>query len=242
MGEDVNIPQGRGARSDLKGVKGIVDRGGTEADVAEEHFSDYIRYFRGIRQYMLLKAKPRNSRPAVTTFWGPTGTGKTHSAWELAGDQTVYVVPGHKSSGTYWDGYSQQKFVIIDEMSGARFGWQFLLQLLDERPFTVPVHGGNIVFNSPNIIFCSNSHPRDWYDQTKEFFKWEGGPLQRRLEDLGTIIHKEERYRQPERQECREARVDLDPPVNDGFDLDALCLAAQNAPPLRGMEPSGWLE
>jgi len=199
FGSDEKIPSGQGARTDLELIQEAITDGAAELEIADNFFSQWVRYRKSFAHYRLIKSKPRDQRPLITTYVGPTGTGKTFAAYEQAKAKgTFYVVPSPKSGGlTYWDGYQCQDTVIVDEMSGSRFHWTFLLQLLDERPFMVPVHGAQVNFNSPNIIFCSNTHPQDWYDQQKSVFQWEGGPLQRRLTEYGNkIVKKEQRYRQ----------------------------------------------
>lgn len=113
----------------------------------------------------------------VVVLVGDTGTGKTRWAYQEYPD--LYSVPPTKSSGCYWDGYSGEETCLVDEMYGSRFSHGFMLQLLDRYPLFVPTHGGQVPFVSRRIIFTSNAHPGEWYNQEK--FVFEGGPLQRRM-------------------------------------------------------------
>ncbi len=160
--------------------------------------------------YRNLRTPRRTTRPVIHTFWGPTGTGKTYAAthhltledgspdWEQ-----IYLVPNPKSGAiTYFDQYdsAKHKVIIIDEMDGGRFKHSVLLQLLDENPFQVPVHGGLVHFNSPIIIMTSNTDPSLWYSLQGNL-QWADGPLQRRLTQNGsTVTHMSERYLHPEEQ------------------------------------------
>lgn len=107
----------------------------------------------------------RNSMPIVFLFCGPGGTGKSRTATAIAeylGD--VYVVPTAKSSGLYFDGYRQERSIILDDMDGARCTPGFFKQLCDRYAFSVPVHGaGNVNFNSPYIFITTNRVPKDWW-------------------------------------------------------------------------------
>lgn len=118
----------------------------------------------------------------VIVLIGDTGVGKTSWAYEHYPE--LYSVPCPKGSGTYWDGYQQQETVLIDEMSGSRFAYTFLLRLLDRYPMTVPVHGGQVPFSSRRVILTSNVHPSEWYelkDRQHNVLPFEGGPLYRRM-------------------------------------------------------------
>ena len=113
----------------------------------------------------------------IIVLIGATGVGKSRYVWDRY--PGCYSVPPTKSSGCYWDGYSGEETVFVDEMYGSRFSYSFLLQLTDRYPFYVPVHGGQVVFSSQRIIFASNKHPEEWYDPEK--YPFFDGPLFRRM-------------------------------------------------------------
>ncbi len=181
-GDDNGIPETQGARSDLVEVKRKLDSGASMKSIADDHFSDYIRYHKSFRAYKRLKAVHRNWEMEVIVLFGLTGTGKTKFVYDNYGD-SLYSVPDAKSSGTYWDDYDGEYTVLIDEMYGKRFSHGVLLRLLDRYQVTVPVHGSSVNFSSHRIVMTSNVHPREWYhamyEKTNSFF--EGGPLHRRM-------------------------------------------------------------
>ncbi len=177
FGDDTNIPEGQGNRTDLETIKRKLDVGISETVIADEHFSQWTRYHKAFREYKRIKRTPRTWEMEIITLVGDTGTGKT--LWAYTHYPDLYSVPHAKTSGCYWDGYANQKTVLIDEMYGNRFSHCFLLGLTDRYPFQVPHHGGQSTFGSIRIIFTSNSHPRDWFDSIK--FPWAHGPLQRRF-------------------------------------------------------------
>lgn len=187
FGDDHGIPEGAGARTDLAGVMALIDGGATELEVATNNFTIWCRYYKAFNRYAMLSAKPRNWEMTIISLIGPTGCGKTRMAYDTYPD--LYSLSTPKGSGTYWDGYSGQEVVLIDEMYGNRFSWGALLMLLDRYPFKVPVHGGFVEFTSKVIILISNKHPRDWY--TNEHLpSYNGSALERRLEiNPGTVFH-----------------------------------------------------
>ncbi len=176
-GSDTDIPEVQGQRSDLKRCKKLLDDGKSMKVVAQEEFSCFIRYHKGLYLYRLLTSPKRNWEMQCITFIGGTGIGKTRSAYEI--DPNLYSVPSEKQSGCYWDGYDGQETVLVDEMSSSRFNHAFLLRLTDRYPFKVPIHNGQVEFLAKVIIFTSKKHPRFWYDKNK--FPWNDGQLCRRL-------------------------------------------------------------
>lgn len=53
----------------------------------------------------------------VNVFWGRTGTGKSRRAWDEAGDGCYAKCPRSK----FWDGYQDQRHVVIDEFRGGTY-------------------------------------------------------------------------------------------------------------------------
>jgi DNA polymerase III delta prime subunit len=159
----------------------MVDSGAQEPQLWEDGFRSMIKHYKGIREYLRIRQRPRRDPPQVLVFIGPTGTGKSHTAYQLAPD--LYSVPQAKGSGTYWDGYFAQDTVLIDEMYGSRFSHGFLLQLLDRYAMSVPIHCGSVNFSSKRIILCSNAHPEEWYPKiyAERGALFTEGPLFRRM-------------------------------------------------------------
>lgn len=140
----------------LAEIQELMNNGAKEIDIAENFFSDWVKYQKSFLRYQLLKSNPRNEPPTVIVIFGPTGTGKSRYCMEQ------YPDAFWKTRGQWWDGYSNQASVIIDEY----YGWlpfDMLLRLCDRYPFQVEVKGGYINFNSNIIIFTSNKAPHEWY-------------------------------------------------------------------------------
>jgi len=126
-------------------------------------------------------------------YWGPPGTGKTHRAAVEAGDDS-YPVPPQKASGLYFDGYSGQTTIVIDDMRGARMTHTQLLLLLDKRPLKLSVIGGFVPAKFTRVIITSNMHPFYWYQELHTRHDYEWGALERRI---NTITKLTEVYRPP---------------------------------------------
>lgn len=143
-----------------------------------------------VRCYSQLKAiakdhlKPVAMERIVKVYWGPTGTGKSHSAWEEA---TFNAYPKDPMS-KFWDGYQQQENVVIEEFRGD-ISISHFLRWTDKYPVIVDAKHGATTLSATRIWITSNLHPEYWYPdldrQTKD-------ALLRRLE----IVEKNVRYQE----------------------------------------------
>lgn len=149
---------GQGSRSDLDGIKQLIDNGAGEQEIAEANFSAWCRNYRAFREYKRIKTEARDWPVDVEVFWGDPGTGKSRKAMEE--NPGAYWKP----KGQWWDGYEDQEVVIIDEF----YGWlpyDFILRLCDRYPLNLEIKGGTVACLMKKIIFTSNKHPDDWYQK-----------------------------------------------------------------------------
>jgi len=100
-------------------------------------------------------------------LWGRPQTGKSYDARKICRDNNwTTFTPTEKQNNDnsfWWDGYAQQDAVIIDEMGGHIFKPDFFCRLHDSQEMTVPIKGGQVIFNSKIIIYTSNKDPRTWW-------------------------------------------------------------------------------
>ncbi len=93
-------------------------------------------------------------------YWGDTGSGKSHRAWEEAGDDAYSKDPLTK----WWDGYQGQTNVVIDEFRGV-VAVSHLLRWFDKYPCSVETKGGKQPLCAKNIWITSNLAPTAWYPE-----------------------------------------------------------------------------
>lgn len=146
------------SNSNLDSIKQKLDSGETEAEIADEYFGDWVRHYRALRAYLLLKSIPRSlsDAPTVIVAYGPTGTGKSRYAI------TQYPRAYWKQRSIWWDGYSSQEVIVLDEY----YGWlpfDTILRLCDRYPLLLETKGGQVQCNANTIVFTSNTLPDKWY-------------------------------------------------------------------------------
>lgn len=174
---------GQGKRTDLDRVVDSIEEGKSYAELASEHGSSIIKYAGGIQRLLALRSPKRSHQTEIWWYWGPTGTGKSKAAW------TEFPEAYSKDPSTHWwDGYSGEPVVIIDDYRPSKsIPFNQLLRLGDRYPLTVEVKGAYVNFNSKIIIITTPKPPRE----TFENLDWIG-PEQ--LDQLERRITKTIRY------------------------------------------------
>lgn len=171
------VPSSQGRRTDLQAVVETIASGTTNIqDIATKHPTAFIKYNRGIREYIRL-ATPipeRKHKTFVFYYWGPPGSGKSRRALEEA-EQTGEKIY-YKPRGLWWDGYNQHPNVIIDDF----YGWikyDEMLKIMDRYPYKVQVKGGFEEFTSTRIWITSNVNTCDLY----KFIGYNNQAFERRI-------------------------------------------------------------
>lgn len=158
----------QGQRSDLEDIKKTLENGGTMLNIANSHFSDYIRYHSGFEKFVQLvqKESTRAFRNVhVTVHTGTTGTGKTRRAVEADADH--YMIRGDDLQ--WFDGYTGEKTLIIDEYSN-QVPITKLLSLLDGYQLRLPIKGGftyaqwNKVYITTNLELLHTQAKSEHYE------------------------------------------------------------------------------
>lgn len=152
----------QGERSDLEECLRMVVEDSKKKNpvkrALQTHMVTMIRYKKHITEAAQEIIEPRNYKPTVKVYYGPTGTGKTYTAMQELPDAYVWC-PDH---GKWWGSYFAQENVIMEEFRG-QLPLGTMLGLLDCYEKTVEVKNGFRQFRGRNIIITSPKHPKDWY-------------------------------------------------------------------------------
>lgn len=171
-----------GKRNDLLDIKKLVDDGAPLVDIWDAHYGSMIRYHRSVKEYKRIKTPKRDWIPRVIIIIGPSGVGKSRLARQMA--PNAYW----KSAGKWWDDYDGQSDIVWDEFRGA-YPFGELLRVLDSTPLTLETKGSSCQFVGDLIIFTTNFHPSQWYDEDSIRVCWNDSPLRRRIEEFGEYIY-----------------------------------------------------
>jgi len=179
------LPQ-QGKRSDLISACEVIRSGQPLRSMIEEHGPTLVKYARGLTTYRSLCATPRDPSVPPRIFWlyGPTGTGKTKCAWELAlqlagGIDGIWISSG---SLRWFDGYDGQSVVILDDFRPKHVEFAFLLRLTDRYPLNVEFKGGHVPWRPSFIFFTSPDGITSSFATRLEFRPEDIGQLERRIE------------------------------------------------------------
>jgi len=149
----------QGRRRDLEEVAEQVRDGAPLEQIAAEHPGTFVRYHRGLEALQGTLLKARKEKPKVAWLWGRTGSGKTREACSVG---SFYMKDGTK----WWNGYTQQQRIVIDDFDGA---WPLrdFLRLLDRYPYQGQTKGGYVQISSPEIFITCEFPPTHWWIHTE---------------------------------------------------------------------------
>lgn len=136
-------------------------------DVIKEHPVQFIKNSNGIKalKYIYDGESAKTPRKiCVTVLYGPGGTGKSSWAHNTCKELglSVYDVINPKKGSVWFDGYTGQEAIIIDDF----YGWlevSTIFRLLDIYPMQIPVKLAFTWAKWNYVFITSNNHPRDWY-------------------------------------------------------------------------------
>lgn len=154
----------QGQRTDLEDIKKNIIKGAKLKNVMNDHFETYCRYRNGIKDFYQVTQKEISKKwrdIKVEYVWGSTGTGKTRYAMKEA----QYKITGDALQ--WWDGYENEKTILIDEYDN-NIPITQMLNILDGYHLRLPVKGGFTYAHWNRVIITSNLSPDMLHTNAKE--------------------------------------------------------------------------
>lgn len=152
-----------GRRYDLEALTREVYDGKTTVDeIVINDPEMYHKYGRTLAKTedLALRKRWRTEMTKGIWYWGQTGTGKSHKAFEGTTPADTYV---KCLKDQWWDGYAGQPTVIMNEFRG-EIPFGELLSLVDKWPHTVKRRCREPVpFLAKRLIITSSMPPKDVY-------------------------------------------------------------------------------
>jgi len=174
-------PKGKGKRTDIQLVRETLLRGDPISKVWMETSSyQALRFGEAGLKYL---PAPVREQVEVIWIWGPTGVGKTRLAISICEDAKEPFWMSSKNL-KWWDGYTDEKYVIFDDFRKDFCTFHELLRILDRYPFRVEVKGGSTWLNARTIIITSCFHPLEVYETREDLQQ-----LIRRISHIEKIEH-----------------------------------------------------
>lgn len=170
---EVGVKPKQGFRGDLVETKdAILDGTITVDEIALEDPQSFHMYGRTFKEIEMIALRKRYRTEMTQGVWivGPSGSGKSHTAFEGYNPETHYV---KNLNEDWWDGYKGQETVILNEFRG-QIAFAELLDLCDKWPKTVKWRGREPVpFLAKKVIVTSIKEPNDVYRRQCDDEPWE---------------------------------------------------------------------
>lgn len=160
---EYGIRPSQGKRTDINDIKNEIVNGKKLDEIVLENPIIYHKYGRTLSKIedLCMRKKYRTDMTVGIWYYGSTGVGKSHKAFENYNPNTHYI--HNINDNGWWDSYTQQNTVIINEFRG-QISYSDLLDIVDKWPKTVKRRNREpIPFISKTVIITSSEHPRDVY-------------------------------------------------------------------------------
>ncbi len=178
--------KGQGSRVDMTRIRRQVDAGDRLGDIV--HNCDSLGAIR-LAEKLVSYVEPTTDFiiKEVIWYWGKTGTGKTHAAYDLIDSRNTSHWRA-LGNGTWFNGYDGQEIVLIDELRAKNWPYTDLLTLLDGYQVKKEMKYGFTIWRPKTVIVTTPHIPEDTYAGTMEHVDGGISQLLRRITSIREFI------------------------------------------------------
>jgi len=165
--EDKHIPEFTGASHLVEGASmffPLPQRVRTPFGKAVENHTDtFVKYHKGLSLAYdwLRKTEGIVGMPYTVYIYGPTGVGKSKQAYIF--DKGLFRKPFSRDNGLWFDGYTDQETILLDEIREDSIPIPWLLQFLDQYEFQLEIKGGFRIRNCKYVFITSCLSPEEMW-------------------------------------------------------------------------------
>lgn len=163
------IKKAQGSRNDLPRIANIALTEGMRELACVATSLQQLKHGEAVLTYLEDK---RDWKPEVVWIYGPSGSGKSKLANEMAHEAGDWFLK-KSSNGKWFSGYDGHRTLWIDDVKADFFGsecntYAYLLDILDRYPCTLETKGGQRQLLARLIIITSLNHPTMIFDDNSK--------------------------------------------------------------------------
>lgn len=167
VGNDDDIPDGQGQRTDISAMLQTIRDGNTVEDVMDSHEGTWVRCHAAVDKFHAAKGKrvQREAKPVVTVLYGVSGGGKTHAALSRTDPQNRKLISAPSTGAVYFN-HRPEDDLILEEFEG----WisiPLMKAMMDTTTCSLKVYYGEKAWIGKTLLITSNYHPLEWWKDMK---------------------------------------------------------------------------
>lgn len=139
-------------------------RNGLSIDPSDPTWDDVLLRFsvsrlEELRCFVLPRSRDPSVSPLCEVHYGPPGSGKSRTVFQSF--PSAYIKP----SGKWWDHYSGQSVVILDDFDGSFLSFTDFKRYVDRYPTFVEIKGGVVPLLATTFLITTNVYPSHWWSK-----------------------------------------------------------------------------
>lgn len=156
----------QGNRTDLVLARDYIRANGFKNAINNnDHFNSIVKHIKGFMtcDTFTRTQQPRPNHVVVVLYGQKSGMGKSVLATWLADYFFKGIDHFYKNMGKWYDGYTGEKVIIMDDFDGKGQAIQEIKNVLDKVPCTVEIKGFTTPLTQELTVITTNTRPSAWF-------------------------------------------------------------------------------